>query len=336
MRRQRREVEGASLAFLDVISCGFGALIILLVLTKVFEPMIVTQTRSNLEHYISALQQDLKDLHAQRVNLNRQLIQERETKQSVLDQLAQLKKNVNALKSKYQDVRDNSTVNNLVAGKLASAKETLTAEMKQLLANYHRQVNNDKIGGIPVDSEYLIFIIDTSGSMKEFAWPLVLQKVHEALQIYPRLKGIQVMNDQGVYMFSQYAGEWIPDTPARRQAIMERLQDWNAFSRSNPERGIIRALSTFYHPGRKITIYVFGDDFAGNASIQGFINVVNRINLPGTNGQRLIRIDAVGFPTLFSQPVQFQGSVYRFSNVMRILCEQNGGTFVGLNTSRLM
>ena len=208
--------------------------------------------------------------------------------------------------------------------------------MKRLLADYHRQAKNDTIGGVPVDSEYVIFVIDTSGSMKEFAWPLAMQKLQETLQIYPRLKGIQVMNDQGVYMFSQYAGEWIPDTPARRQAIMDRMRNWNAFSRSNPERGILTAISTFYKPGRKISIYVFGDDFAGNASIKSFVDIVDKINVESSSGNRLVRIHAVGFPTLFSQPVQFQGSVYRFAHLMRILCLRNGGTFVGLNTSRLM
>ena len=36
MKTRRREIEGVSLSFLDVISCGFGAIILLLVLVKVF------------------------------------------------------------------------------------------------------------------------------------------------------------------------------------------------------------------------------------------------------------------------------------------------------------
>lgn len=337
MRRQRRrEVEGAGLAFLDVISCGFGALIILLVLTKVFEPVIFKQTHRNLQDYAASLQQDIKDIRDERMDLGRQLIHAQDKQQASHAQLARLKTSLDALRSRYEDTDDNSKVNNLVEGRLASARESLTEQMKKLLADYHQQADNDTIGGIPVDSEYVIFIIDTSGSMKQFAWPLVMQKVHEALQIYPRLKGIQVMNDQGIYMFSQYAGQWIPDTPARRQAINDRLQNWDAFSRSNPERGIIAAISTFYKPGRRISLYVFGDDFQGNASIQGFIDTVKRLNVVNAKGERMVRVNAVGFPTLFSQPIRFQGSVYHFSQVMRILCERNGGTFVGLNTSRLL
>jgi len=79
------------------------------------------------------------------------------------------------------------------------------------------------VGGIAVDSEYIIFVIDTSGSMQSVAWPQVLRKVSETLSIYPRVKGIQVMNDMGDFMFTRYAGGWIEDTPALRNSIIRTL-----------------------------------------------------------------------------------------------------------------
>ena len=59
MKTKRREIEGLSLSFLDVISCGFGALILLLVLTKVFDPSAIDDSIDNLEDYLIALQKDL-------------------------------------------------------------------------------------------------------------------------------------------------------------------------------------------------------------------------------------------------------------------------------------
>ena len=61
------------------------------------------------------------------------------------------------------------------------------------------------VGGITVDSEYIIFVIDTSGSMYNYAWPTVVAKLQETLNLYPNVKGIQVLNDMGDYMFQQYA-----------------------------------------------------------------------------------------------------------------------------------
>jgi hypothetical protein len=49
----------------------------------------------------------------------------------------------------------------------------------------------------PDDSEYIIFIIDTSGSMFNHVWPMMLEKVEETLNLYPKVKGFQVMNDEG-------------------------------------------------------------------------------------------------------------------------------------------
>ena len=37
---------------------------------------------------------------------------------------------------------------------------------------------NDLVGGIPADSEYIIFVIDTSGSMQSRAWEKVKKEMN--------------------------------------------------------------------------------------------------------------------------------------------------------------
>ncbi|MFP6793332.1 MAG: hypothetical protein VB996_08725 [Pseudomonadales bacterium] len=331
--RNRREIEGISLSFLDVISCGFGAIILLLVLTKVFEPVVIEDTISNLEGYLAALQEELFDLRDEAKDINRKMIRKEDQQSEEIVRLLRLNAELSALKSKNEKTLDKTKVSTLVEGKLAKAKQSLTDEMAKLLADYRRSADEDKIGGIPVDSEYVIFIIDTSGSMYNYAWPLVLQKVAETLAVYPRLKGIQVMNDMGNYMFTQYAGAWIPDTDARRRAIIDRLRSWNVFSNSSPVEGITKAISTYYKPGRKISLYVFGDEFTGR-SIQRVVDVIDRINRTDSKGNRLVRIHGVGFPVQFANPPRYQETGIKFSILMRTLCEKNGGTFVGLNDFR--
>ena len=331
--RNRREIEGISLSFLDVISCGFGAIILLLVLTKVFEPVVIEDTVSNLEGYLAALQEELFDLRGEAKDINRKMIRKEDQQSEEIVRLLQLNAELSALKSKHEKTLDKTKVSTLVEGKLAEAKQSLTDEMAKLLADYRRSADEDKIGGIPVDSEYVIFIIDTSGSMYNYAWPLVLQKVAENLAVYPRLKGIQVMNDMGNYMFTQYAGAWIPDSDARRRAIIDRMRSWNVFSNSSPVEGITKAISTYYKPGRKISLYVFGDEFSGR-SIQRVVDVVDRINRTDSKGNRLVRIHGVGFPVQFANPPRYQETGIKFSILMRTLCEKNGGTFIGLNDFR--
>jgi hypothetical protein len=219
----------------------------------------------------------------------------------------------------------------VITEQLAIARQSLTAEMKRLLAGL--EVRNNLIGGIPVDSEYIIFVIDTSGSMYSYAWERMMAEIDATLNIYPNVKGIQIMNDMGNYMFSRYRGEWIPDTDARRRVIMQNLRNWNVFSNSSPVEGITAAIRTFYDPDKKISIYVFGDEFTGQ-SIAEVVDTVDRINREAGDGERRVRIHAVGFPVQFIRAANQQGTGIRFATLMRELTYRNGGSFVGLNDFR--
>ena len=206
--------------------------------------------------------------------------------------------------------------------------------MQRLLANTVAPENN-AVGGIPVDSEYIIFVIDTSGSMyNNPSWNKMLQVIDDTLDVYPEVKGIQVMNDMGDYMFDSYRGDWIADTPSLRNRILSTLRTWNPYSNSSPVEGVTRAINTFYSPDKKISIYVLGDDFQPGGSIQNVLQTIDRINVEDENGNRLVRIHGIGFPTIFAGPQRFQQSVYRYATLMREMTQRNGGTFVGLNDYR--
>jgi hypothetical protein len=207
--------------------------------------------------------------------------------------------------------------------------------MKRLQAESQRRPAGQQglVGGIPVDSEYVIFVIDTSGSMQRFAWPALLRKMSQTLDAYPKVKGLQVMNDEGVYMFPTYASKWIPDTPGRRQAVIQRLSGWNVYSNSSPVEGIEAAIKQHAKGGYKISIYVLGDEFTG-PSIERVLEAVDYMNARDASGARRVRIHALGFPTLFSARGQAEFSdttTVRYAMLMRALCERNAGAFVGLN-----
>lgn len=179
----------------------------------------------------------------------------------------------------------------------------------------------------PDDSEYIIFIIDTSGSMFNHVWPMMLKNVEGTLNLYPKVKGFQVMNDEGVYMSTDERGKWILDTPAQRRTVVERLRTWNAFSNSSPIEGIVEAIRTYHDADKKISLYVFGDEFTG-PSIDSVVKGVDIINRADETGERRVRIHAIGFPLRPDAP---QHTSIRFANLMRILCQRNGGTFVSLD-----
>jgi hypothetical protein len=325
MRLKRRPAQEISISFLDVISCGFGAIVLLLLIARTVEFSAVEQAEPE-QQSVAELQEQLFSLRGDNKILNRELVSKQEQLSELRLRIARLREELASVDKKRQHIpADNSE-----RDELALALQVLQEEMERLLADQPRK-ENQIIGGIPVDSEYIVFIVDTSGSMVDFAWPKVRQEMINILDIYPQVKGIQIMNDMGDYMFSGYRGRWIPDTPGRRKAIINRLLTWTPFSNSSPVEGIQRAIRAFYAPDKKISLYVFGDDFTGG-SIHLVLETVDRINATRRKGDRLVRIHTVGFPVHFLVPGGRAKTATRFAALMRELSYRNGGTFVGLNS----
>ncbi|MEO1203088.1 MAG: VWA domain-containing protein [Pseudomonadota bacterium] len=325
--RKRRNVEAFSLSFLDCICCGFGAVILLLVLSKIYEPVIIEKTQDDLKALIEILEQELFEIRGETAVLNRELESVQTQTSETKTRLARLQGELSSVRGQYKLAQEQSESLEDVED-LRVAKQRLTEEMLRLQP-YYRTADDDAVAGIPVDSEYIIFVVDTSGSMQNFNWGRAIQKVTETLDVYPQVKGIQILNDNGAYMFQQYAGKWIPDTPGRRQAIVNTMRTWRPFSDSNPADGIIHAITTFWAPDRKISIYVFGDEFTGR-SVANVIKQIETVNRVGADGQRLVRIHGVGFP-LLDVGNGIPPSARQFAQLMRVLCDRNGGTFVALN-----
>jgi len=324
--RRRGEFQVFSMSFLDTICCAFGAIILLFVLSKFGEPQANEKARTELAARVLDLQKELEEIRGTVQVLNRDLEEHRSSMSEAQLRIAKLRGDLSALKGRYQSSREESEVQNKLEGQLVAAQQEISDEMKRLLGSQYRRPSTDAIGGIPVDSEYIIFIIDTSGSMFSYVWPTLLRKIEETLNIYPTVKGFQVMNDEGVYMFSTYRGKWLPDTPVQRKAVIDRLRNWNAFSNSSPIEGIVEAIRTYHTKDKKISLYVFGDEFTGS-SIDNVVKAVDMINREDRTGERRVRIHAIGFPLRPDAP---QYTSVRFATLMRILCQRNGGTFVGI------
>ena len=326
-RLARRDVEVFSLSFLDAICCGFGAVILLLVLTEVGEPVVIEKSREDLQGIVLKLQQELVEIRGTSEVLNRELKARRIQLSEEQLKIARLRGDLSSIRGQFESSRKEAEVANEIEGQLVSAQQDLTEEMKRLLGAQYRRKDDSPIGGVPADSEYIIFIIDTSGSMANYAWPLMPKKMQEVLDTYPTVKGWQVMSDEGAYMFPSYRGRWLPDTPTQRKLVLERLRDWFPFSNSSPVEGIVEAIRTYHATGLKISLYVFGDEFTGS-SVDSVVRAVDLINREDRTGQRRVRIHSVGFPVRPDAP---QYTSIRFATLMRILCARNGGTFVGLN-----
>jgi len=327
-RKNRRGTLEFGMSFLDIICCGFGAILLLLLIIKIVEPQRLAEMSRNLEAQVIEREmavldanRELRDLNIRiqdiqlAIDARRQAIAKIRT--SLNDELALLdlyQKQMQDIDGRIMDLR--------------LAREALVQEINRLITE-SRQYEQHLVTGIPADSEFIIFIIDTSGSMFNHSWNMVQDQIQTILNIYPKVRGIQVLNDMGEYMFENYRGRWIPDTPNRRKAIRAYLKNWNAFSNSSPVEGIQRAIRDFRDPEKNISIYVFGDEFTGR-SIERVIETISLINRPNASGTGKIRIHAVGFPVQYGWQNRVHVTGVRFATLMRELTHKNDGTFVGL------
>lgn len=312
MKPRRASVEIFNLSFLDIISCGFGAVILLVLISKPLEsntPATIDATEHLLKQVMSA-----EDRVAESTG---QL--EKEKKE--LARLKQLQARLNNSEATAKSKLGAKTRElNKLDGDLEGLSLVETSLKRTSIKPSSATTRDIEVGGIPVDSDYVIFVIDTSGSMINI-WQRVSREVLNVLKIHPKVMGFQIMNDNGIHLISSYAGNWIPDTPQRRKAVMRMFRSWQSASNSSPVEGLEVALRKYAKPGVSLSIYVFGDDYSGS-SYGSVIDTIDNLNRNRITGKRLAKIHAVGFIS--------QQTTNRFSILMRELTKRNGGTFLAL------
>ena len=332
MKLKRRDTEVFSMSVLDVICCGFGAIILLLVLSEFGQPLVIEKSREDLEAQLKRLQEELFSIRGDTTELQREMKGRVDRLERERLNLAKAAGEVSRIGGQYSASRQDAAVSNIVENELLSAFQELEAENQKLLqvSRARKRIPTEAVGGIPVDSDYVIFLIDTSGSMQGAHWETAIEVMREILDIYPKLKGVQIVDDNGKELFEGSRGRWLVDSTSLRTQIVQRMRNWRSFSDSSPADGIEIAIRNYWAADRRVSIYVLGDEFTGE-SIQGALDAVDRVNRPDDRGRRRVRIHAIGFP---EAPGMTPFTNIRFSALMRAMCERNDGTFVGVTNGK--
>ena len=69
--RRRREFEIFTMSFLDAICCGFGAMILLFIVTRVSEPARLEESKTDLHGVIAQYEQELNEILGETDKLRR-------------------------------------------------------------------------------------------------------------------------------------------------------------------------------------------------------------------------------------------------------------------------
>ena len=317
MKKLRTPIEVFSLSFLDVISCAFGAVVMLILLSRNGEQGDFSESAdvAQITETIQALSEAENSLEALEAQMAAQLAKlQRAQNEGASNQNKAEALEVEVARSQ-RDLKQLSDQ--------ASGLEIVLERRKRAAINTgDANERDDEVGGIPVDSDYVVFIVDTSGSMKSM-WKNVIDSMREVLNNHPEVKGFQVMSDNGEYLFPSSAGRWRKDTSAQRSAVLRAMSSWSGSSNSSPVEGIELALQAYGGRTNSLALYVFGDDYSGG-SYDVTLASINRLNTNG-KGQKMARIHAIGF----RQARRGLGEdSLRFSTLMTEVARQNKGTFI--------
>lgn len=323
---KRRKVEVFSLSFLDCLCCGFGAILLLFILTigsgpHGVESKIVVPTLQAMRDKLAMLEADIAEKMAiLEAAINSQ--DKSEERAKIMSLIQELESQLADLRQEYESRKAN----------LSTAQQE-AAEANRLLQSFKHE-DLPPIG-LPADATHVAFVIDTSGSMRnQITKQLhygVSEQIRELLDSLPEVRSIQFIDTSGNYMLGGRSGFWLPDTQGLRQQALRQILNYPILSVSDPEPGVRRSIQDLrpqLGAGDKMSIYVIGDDFRG--STQSFLLKLDRLNPrnPST-GKRPVSISAIGFPTLIN-PFQIgapQGNE-RFANIMREIAEAHDGVLI--------
>lgn len=314
MKLRKKELDIFSLSFLDVISCAFGAVIMLILIAKTD----VDVSDAGQEN-ISSLLASLIGLQNSVLETEQQIQAEMARLDALSGEQAAIARARAQLQNQLQSLQDdNAALTDNIAG-----LSLVESRLKQAALPTPRSAiseRSEEVGGIPVDSDYVVFVIDTSGSMQQI-WSRVSREVVNVLNIHPEVKGFQILNDMGTPMISGYDGRWMSDTPSTRDSAIRLFKNWAVVSDSSPVEGIEMALRKYAKPDITTSIYVFGDDYTGG-SFDAVIDKITKQNRLLSDGRRLAKIHGIGFLSV--------SSTDRYGILMRELTKRNDGTYLAL------
>jgi hypothetical protein len=304
--RTKREI--FSLSFLDIMSCSFGAILLIILISNFSES-------------------NEPDLSILKEKKNNDIIQRNENlKEEYIDEINKLISENNSLKSEIAKTNALVETNRTVSSNIEEAINILN---KNKLTNPVEQLSS--VAGLSVDANYVIFIIDNSGSMQQCGpWNNVIREVEEILDIFPNVKGFNILNDRGLKILSDN-NLWLELNPRNKIRIRNELKNltgnYGILSTSNPLEGLETAI-TRYLKKDKISFFIFGDDIYSTYRVEtGLKQIENKIG----NRDKLVSINAVSFMTHKNCPNIIEVAEdqnYRFMNLMRNLTHNYNGSLI--------
>ena len=311
--KEKKTTEVFSMSFLDIMACGFGALVLILLISE-FNEIEIIENKYTADLFLKK-QDEVVTKTDQLNDVDKELTSKIKSLISIQEELDKVNSNLNNRENVVQSLTE---LSQLKQSQIIVKNEDQKEPVEQVVAS-----------GIRIDSRYLIFIIDNSGSMVEGApWSRVVKEIETIIMTFPSLEGFMVMNDTGKTIVG--GGNWVKPNKANRIDAVKKLKRINAMTNSNPIPAIEKSINIYGKKYDDVGIFIIGDDIRESKDVDSRLLEINRINTKA-DGSKYVRINALGFLTsrrLAAQGYAFEDDNNKYLTLMRELTEQNGGTLV--------
>jgi hypothetical protein len=336
---RRRQSEIFSLSFLDCICCGFGAIILIFVIS------IGSRQREQLD-VLLALQRALAEQAAALTRIESAQLEARREEQRLAPRLEEARRRQDSLQAMIDQLE--RSLQQERQGQQALLVD-LDALRREIAARQRKPDHELKLKeltpapvGLPVGSNYIAFVVDTSGSMRDPTsafgglWPIVMRTIDNVLEVYPYVKGIQLIDGDGRFILGlpgRRTEGWLEDSEELRGKIRRTLRQYDVDTVSDPVPGVRNAIEMLYdpeNPEMRMGIFVFGDEFNSRRTTDDVVVELDKLNPPDNKGNRPVLINAVGFPTVIRYQFLGGNTGIKFANLMRTVTYLHGGAFIAL------
>tara|TARA_B100000767_G_scaffold32673_1_gene27887 strand:+ start:1311 stop:2264 length:954 start_codon:yes stop_codon:yes gene_type:complete len=316
--KSRKTNEVFSMSFLDIMACGFGALVLILLISEFQKtPVPTLDIKNDADELIET--NNIKNIKSLKL---KKLI---EDVNSNIITLTLLNNNLN-------DMKNSLTQRTLISTNLSEfASDTNFSINKKINLKKISSLEQKEASGIKIDSKYLIFIIDNSPSMRDSApWKRVIQEVDNLIQTFPDLEGYMVMNDAGTIIHG--GSPWLKPTKINRNASIGFLKAKQyIMSPSNPVQGLKKSINLYGKKYSNVGVFIVGDDVLprDNKRPEAFFQEIVSSN-KDKSGNLYVRINSIAFLTSKNNS-SFTQQNMNYLILMRELTELSGGALVVVN-----
>jgi hypothetical protein len=303
MRRKRSESGDIfGLAFLDIISCGFGAVILLFIMTTRITGEAVEQRVEDMSAEIERVLLQLEEEQTELADIQEQIVTEQEL-------LAQLRDRARAAENAVEDKKDQATAARLAEREEIERISRLNNQIKRVEADIQRleqaqqtsgeakenairdsagQERRHYLTGLRIDGDRAVLLIDVSLSMLDYRLvDIIRYQVASPQDKLKSRKWVRVLDsvdwllasleakEYQIYLYNQEVRASLPGTTgtwlqrsdhAQLQDAAEALWNFPPVGGSNLEKALDAVMELEPRPDN---IYVLTDGLPNHSSMPG-------------------------------------------------------------------